>query len=266
MRRTTPSSEPAPPATCQPPALRNAPAQNYTAQRVLRALEVIVLRPSSAPAVAETIGIHPRTARRILNTLAINGYVERRGGHGRSAHEYQPTVRLLSLAAALGPRLPLVSAARKAVRDIEGQSELTAYVVVPCYSDVLVVASSGARAVRPWAMFPAHSDAAGRVLLAFRDPWRRSLARVDERLVLDDEEATAVVASGYASHGSAGERSGSLAVPVPSTGSPIAALAVRGRCLAFTVEYGDLIARLQRCADQIAEDIDAPLTGLQIVP
>jgi len=89
---------------------------NYTAERVLRALEVIALRPSTAPAVADVIGVHPRTARRILRTLAKERYVEQRPRCGRRTHAYEPTVRLLAMAAQLASRLELVqdaSAARK---------------------------------------------------------------------------------------------------------------------------------------------------------
>jgi DNA-binding IclR family transcriptional regulator len=83
---------------------------------VLQALEAIVLRPSSAPAVAAALRVHPRTARRILQTLAKEQYVERRGGQGRAAHRYQPTIRLLALAAqaAQGCGLWLLADARRA--------------------------------------------------------------------------------------------------------------------------------------------------------
>src|SRR5215218_9214139 len=174
MSRTTPSTrEPLPEGARRRAVLRAAAEVNYTAQRVLRALEVIVLRPSTAPTVATALAIHPRTARRILRTLTSEQYVERRGGHDRAAHEYQPTVRLLAMAAQLAPRLPLIAAARGAVREIENAADVTAYVAVPCYSDVLVVAATGARAVRPWATLRASADAAGHVLLAHRDSWRR---------------------------------------------------------------------------------------------
>ena len=111
---------------------------------------MIVFRPSSAPRVADALGVHPRTARRILQTLVGEQYLERRGGPGRAAHEYQPTVRLLALAAQLAARMPLVAAARQAVRDAEAETGAAAYVAVPCYSEVLVVAASGAGTVRPW--------------------------------------------------------------------------------------------------------------------
>src|SRR5919107_1355777 len=128
MLSITPSTPESSPETAPRRAVFRAAAEvNYTAQRVLRALEIIVLRPSSAPTVAEVLAVHPRTARRILQTLASEQYVERRGGKGRAAHEYQPTIRLLALAAQLALRLPLVAAARRAVRKIETETDLTAY-------------------------------------------------------------------------------------------------------------------------------------------
>jgi predicted ArsR family transcriptional regulator len=86
MPRTTRSTpEPSGAETRRSAALRAAAEHNYTAQRVLQALEVIVLCPSSAPTVAEALGVQPRTARRMLKTLMKDQYVERRGGRGRAA-------------------------------------------------------------------------------------------------------------------------------------------------------------------------------------
>jgi DNA-binding IclR family transcriptional regulator len=191
ITRSTPESSGA--ETRRRAALRAAAEHNYTAQRVLRALEVIVLCPSSAPTVAEVLGVQPRTARRILKTLVEEQYVERRGGRGRAAHDYQPTVRLLAMAAQLASRLPLVAAGGRAVTEIETQTDMTAYVGVPCYADVLVIAATGARAVRPWATLAANTDAAGRVLLAHREAWRRSLGSVGPGIAMDDETAAAIL-------------------------------------------------------------------------
>src|SRR4051812_12022861 len=119
MPSTTPSTPEPSRETRRHAAMRAAAEVNYTALRVLQALEVIVLHPSTAPTVAEAVGIDARTARRMLSTLSSERYVERRGGPGRAGHEYQATVRLLTLAARLAPRLPLVAAGRRAVRDVE---------------------------------------------------------------------------------------------------------------------------------------------------
>jgi DNA-binding IclR family transcriptional regulator len=255
MPKTTRSTpEPAAAETRRSAALRAAAEHNYTAQRVLQALEIIVLRPSSAPAVAAALGVQPRTARRILKTLMKEQYVERRSGPGRAADNYQPTVRLLAMGAQLASRLPLVAAGLGAVREIEEQTHMTAYLAVPSYSEVLVVAATGARAVRPWSTLQASTDAAGRVLLAHRHPWRRCLMLVEPSFPVDDEEAAAILERGYASVTAAGERCGSLAVAVPADAAPIAALAVRGPSRKLVASEHALVALLQRTARHVARE------------
>src|SRR4051794_21613528 len=119
MRRTTPLTlEPSPSEARVAAAVRAAAKHSYTAERVLRALEVIVFRPSTAPTVAREIGVSNRTARRILETFVHEEYVEHRGGRGRAAREFVPTIRLLAMAAQLAARLPLIQRGRRAVCEI----------------------------------------------------------------------------------------------------------------------------------------------------
>jgi DNA-binding IclR family transcriptional regulator len=233
-------------------AARAAAEQHYTAERVLRALEVIVRHPSTAPAVAEAIGVHPRTARRILGSLARQQYVEQRIGSGR-AHDYQPTVRLLAMAAQLAPRLPLIQRGRRAVREIEQQTQLTAYLAVPCYEDVLVIACSGERGVRPWAMVPASSDAEGRVLLAHREGWRRSLAGAAPRVAMSEREAAAIIERGHVLVAAADDGVGSLAVAVMDRTVPLASLALRGPTANLLANEDALAELLTRAAAEPAE-------------
>ena len=89
---------------------------------------------------------------------------------------YLPTVRLLALAAQLAPRLPLVEHGRQATRELHDATGLTAYLAIPSYGDVLVIACAGERGPRLWALVPAVDDAAGHVLLAHGDAWRHSQA------------------------------------------------------------------------------------------
>ena len=200
---------------------------NYTAERVLHALEVIVFAPSSPPQVAAAIGVHARTARRMLRTLANERYVERRGGRGRAGHTYLPTVRLLALAAQLAPRLPLVEHGRLATRELHYATCLTAYLAIPSYGDVLVIARAGERAPRLWALVPAAEDASGHVLLAYGDASRHSEAA---RGTASAERNFALIRQrGYALVTSTGARTGSLAAAVPDqNGPPLAALAIQG--------------------------------------
>ena len=226
--------------------------RSYTAERVLRALEVVVLCPSSAPVIADAIGVHARTARRLLRTLAAEGYVERRGGSGRAAHHHVATVRLLALAAQLAPRLPLVQHGRRAVRELERATDLAAYLVVPCYRDVLVIACSGERGLRAWATLPACADAAGRVLLAHRTPWRHSLAASTPAPALSDAEAAQIVKRGRVLVTGTDERAGTLAVPVPAQDAPIAALGLRGPSSELTDGEHALTALLTGAAERVA--------------
>jgi len=234
--------------------MRAAAELNYTALRVLQALEVIVLHPSTAPMVAEAVGIDARTARRMLNTLSAERYVERRGGQGRAGHEYRPTVRLLTLAAQLAPRLPLVAAGRRAVREVENATELAAYVAVPCYSDVLVVAASGNGPIRPWATLQASSDATGWVLLAHRQAWRRSLMQVETTFAVDDQATASILERGYAEIGGASEACASLAVVVPAGTTPIAALGARGPGRDLAQSREAIVGLLQRTAARLGAE------------
>jgi DNA-binding IclR family transcriptional regulator len=230
---------------------------NYTARRVLKALEVIVFRPSSAPSVADELVVHPRTARRILQTLVGEQYLERRAGQGRTAHEYQPTVRLPALAAQLAARLPLLAGARRAFRDAEIETGAAAYVAVPCYSEVLLVAASGASAVRPWERMQASADAAGCVLLAHREAWRSSVIRIEPTLGLDNEAVAGIVERGYAERPGGCDGFGSLAVAVPAEAPPIAALAVHAPS-ALTDSPKALVAVLQHTATRMAIESKQP--------
>src|SRR5215217_6224341 len=201
---------------------------NYTAERVLRALEVIALRPSTAPVVADVIGVHPRTARRILRTLAKERYVEQRQQCGRRTRAYEPTVRLLAIAAQLASRLELVQDGRRGAEELWRATGLSAYVAVPSYGHVLVIARAGEWAPQMWTLLPAPEHAAGQLLLAYRDPWRHSVSGDPCEPVVSDLQAAAIRARGHVLVASHRDQPASLAVPVPSQEPPIAALVLHG--------------------------------------
>jgi DNA-binding IclR family transcriptional regulator len=127
----------------QPPA-RKLP--NLTAARAVHALEVLAFHPASPPGLAATMGIHDRTARRLLQTLEDEGYLQHGHGNYRQRHTYSPTPRLLALAGQLAARLPLVMRGERAVRELHRSTGLGAYLVVPSYGDVLVAARAGNQA------------------------------------------------------------------------------------------------------------------------
>ena len=210
-----------------------------------------MLRPSTAPTVAREIGVSDRTARRILETLVQEEYVERRGGRGRAGREYVPTVRLLAMAAQLSARLPLIERGRPTVRAVAEAAQLTAYIVVPCYERVVLVAGRGDIG-RPWATLPACSDASGQVLLAHRERWRRSLIEAGGDVSIGEREAARIIEQGYALVAPA-DGIASIAVPVVDREQPIAALAVRGTTARVVADADALAELLARAASELAE-------------
>jgi DNA-binding MarR family transcriptional regulator len=62
----------------------SAETEAYNVSRTLQVLEMLAERPRSVNRIAEAIGVHPRTARRILKRLAHDGYATREDHvHGR---------------------------------------------------------------------------------------------------------------------------------------------------------------------------------------
>ncbi|HEX8104569.1 MAG TPA: helix-turn-helix domain-containing protein [Solirubrobacteraceae bacterium] len=145
---------------------------NYAAQRALEALEVLAFTPLGASGVAATLGIHPRTARRLLGTLTCAGYVER--WYVRPA-VHRPTVRLLALAAQIAARLPLVAHGHVVVSELAAELGAGAALAVPSYEHVLILAGAGRDAPRPWDLLPVRDTAVGRALVTERASWRASL-------------------------------------------------------------------------------------------
>jgi glutathione S-transferase len=75
-------------------------AEAWYAHRTARALELIAARPASAPTVARELAIDVRTARRLLNRLADDGFLVR-----GPRPLYRPGPRFESLAAGLRSRI-----------------------------------------------------------------------------------------------------------------------------------------------------------------
>lgn len=235
----------------QPPARK---LRSLKAARALRALEVLVFHPAAPPAVAETMGIHVRTARNLLYTLEDEGYLQRGNGTGRQRYVFSLTPRLLALAGQLAARLPLVTTGERVVRDLHQHTCLDAYLVIPSYGDVLVLASAGDGAPAPWSLLPATDSAGGSVLLAYRESWRDNQRPDDESSTGPALEATAteVRDRGYA----LGEHGGtqSLAVAVPMVPLPLAALILAGPTTALDGDQREaLLAVLHRAAARLGD-------------
>jgi DNA-binding IclR family transcriptional regulator len=83
-------------------------AEYFHVARTLRTLELLAISPRSAPELADALGAHVRTARRILKRLELEGYVQVREGHRR---RYRPTMRIVAVAGQVVERAELTRAA-----------------------------------------------------------------------------------------------------------------------------------------------------------
>jgi len=207
--------------------------------RTMQALEVLAFEPSSAPQVAEVLRVDARTARRLLNRLADDGWLVRSEGRVRT---YTLSMRLVALAAHFVERSPLTKAATAAVQELHARTGGVAHLTIPSYRSVLCLAREASGSdlhPRFRELIPAHATAGGKVLLAHRAPWRESvlelpLERVTARTIVDPDvvrsECEVTLARGFAfDDGEYRDGIQTVAVPVPArSGSVIAAVALAG--------------------------------------
>jgi DNA-binding IclR family transcriptional regulator len=213
--------------------------------------------------VAEELKVNPRTARRLLNRMTLDGWLVRREGPRPT---YTPTLRIVALAAELAQRAPLVRHGHEVADQLHVATGEAAHLAIPSYRSALrlVRATGDAPAVRDLA--PAHAVAAGKLLLAFRDGWRDAvlggpLPAVTERTLVRPaallEDLGATRERGYAlEDGEFHPGCRALAVPVRGrAGEVVAALALsatgaapvtHARLVAAAGE--ELSARLARAA------------------
>jgi DNA-binding IclR family transcriptional regulator len=143
--------------------------------RTMQAMEVLAFQPLSAAQLAASLQVHPRTARRLLARLMEDGWVSRSTGRRRT---YAPTLRLVALAAQLAERAPLARAAAPVVSRLYEETGAVAHLAIPSYTSALcLVHRAGGPEARPQLreLMPAHATASGKVLLAYREPWRESV-------------------------------------------------------------------------------------------
>jgi DNA-binding IclR family transcriptional regulator len=229
--------------------------------RTMQAMEVLAFEPLSAAQLAAALQVHPRTARRLLARLVEDGWVSRSDGRRRA---YAPTMRLVALAAQLAERAPLTRAAAPVVTRLFEETGGVVHLAIPSYTSALCLVHRGAGGpdARPRLreLIPAHATASGKVLLAFREPWRESvllapLERRTARTVIDPvairAEAVATRERGYATEdGEFVEGLAAIAAPVHDAhGTVPAALAVS---LPAGHDLQALGARLREGAEQVA--------------
>jgi IclR family KDG regulon transcriptional repressor len=227
------------PVTAGSPGQIVSTIDSFFVVRTMQALEVLAFQPSSAPQVAEALRVDARTARRLLNRLADEGWLVRIEGRVRT---YTLSLRVVALASHFLERAPLARAATEVVRTLHERTGGVAHVVIPSYREVLCIAQRAADcAARPRLreLIPAHATAGGKVLLAHRERWRESvlelpLARLTERTVIDPdavrEECEVTLERGFAfEDGEYLEGIQAIAAPVPdASGDVMAAVGLSG--------------------------------------
>jgi DNA-binding IclR family transcriptional regulator len=215
-----------------------AAVNSFFVVRTMQALEVLAFQPSSAPQVAEVLRVDARTARRLLNRLADEGWLVRSEGRVRT---YTLSLRLVALAAHFLEQSPLARAATAAVRDLHARTGGVAHLTIPSYRSVLCLARQASSShPRPHfrELIPAHATAGGKVLLAHREPWRESVLQLPlepltERTIVDPavvrEECEVTLARGFAfEDGEYRDDLQTVAVPVPDPSGVMAAVALSG--------------------------------------
>ena len=230
--------------------------------RTLRAMELLAVQPRSAPELADALGVHVRTARRVLKRLESEGYVTVTEDRRR---RYKPTMRIVALAGLVVERAELTALAVPhvtALRDVLGED---CHFCVPShiFALCLVHAPGGTPDTpRPQLreLVPCHCTAAGKALLAWREPWRevvltQRLEAFTDRTTVGPEalrrELARTVVRGYAVEDREYEPdTRGLAAPVlDDSGDAVAAIAVAAPVDRLPAErYGEIGAAVMGAA------------------
>jgi DNA-binding IclR family transcriptional regulator len=207
----------------------------YYAARTMRALELLAFGEHSSNELAETLGIHPRTARRVLTELASDDYLTQGGGRRR---RYRTTLRLAALGRQTVAHTRWLRSAAPWVARLAAQTRHPAGLWLPCYTDVVCVLAAQPAGPLPQPelgrLSPAHASAPGKALLAYRPRWRDSLLaqpleRHTNRTLTDPRDLAAdldrIRARGHATdHGEHHPQLHALAAPAFLADDPLAAL------------------------------------------
>jgi DNA-binding IclR family transcriptional regulator len=147
-----------------------SPSTTETAHvaRTLRALELLTQRPRSASDVAQALGVHRRTANRLLESLVAEGYVVRPPG---GAVEFEATMKIVGLAGRFVDRNDLVQIAFPYVTRLRNLAGEAAHLSVPTDEGVMhLLQETGENVVmvkpRVGELVAYHSTAVGKALLA----------------------------------------------------------------------------------------------------
>jgi IclR family transcriptional regulator, acetate operon repressor len=237
--------------------------------RTLRAMELLAIAPRSAPELADALGVHVRTARRVLKRLESEGYVTVTEDRRR---RYRPTMRVVALAGQVVERAELTGRAVPYVSGLRDELGEGCHLCVPShvFALCLVHAPAGAEATpRPQLreLVPCHCTAAGKALLAWREPWREAvleqrLQSFTDRTTVGPEalrrELARTVARGYAVEDREFEPdTRGLAAPVFSDkGEAVAAIAVAAPVSQLPAErYSEIGGAVMRAAGDLSAEL-----------
>jgi DNA-binding IclR family transcriptional regulator len=144
----------------------------FFASRSMQALEVLAFGPATATQVATELQVHQRTARRLLNRMVLDGWLVKRDGPRPS---YTPTLRIVALAAQLAARTSLVRHGTELGLELHRSTGDAVHLAIPSYRSALRLVRVGSNEGAPPELrdlAPANAIAAGKLLLAYREPWR----------------------------------------------------------------------------------------------
>ena len=139
--------------------------------RSLELVELLAFAELTAPQAASALGIHPRTARRHLRTLAETGWT---AGHPGTAQTFTAGLRLLAASWHVLVNHPTVRRAAPLLTS-PASERMVVELAVPSYDVVLALSRSPQGGWHTRAL-PPHASAAGKLLLALREDWRRARA------------------------------------------------------------------------------------------
>jgi DNA-binding IclR family transcriptional regulator len=237
--------------------------------RTLRAMELLAVAPRSAPELADGLGVHVRTARRVLKRLESEGYVVLSDDRRR---RYRPTMRVVALAGQVVERAELTQTAVPHVAALREELGKGCHLCVPSYLSALCLvhdAGDVGSGCRPHLreLVPCHCTAAGKALLAWRESWRDAvlaepLESFTDRTTTGPEslrrELGRTVARGYAVEDREYEPdTRGLAAPVfAGTGEAVAALAVVAPTADLPADrYSEVGDAVMRAAAELSHEL-----------
>jgi IclR family acetate operon transcriptional repressor len=237
--------------------------------RTLRAMELLAVQPRSAPELADALGVHVRTARRVLKRLESEGYVALTEDRRR---RYRPTMRVVALAGLVVERAELTALAVPHVAALRDELGEDCHFCVPSHVFVLcLVHAPGGRSDTPRPqlreLVPCHCTAAGKALLAWREPWRevvltQRLESFTDRTTVGPEalrrELARTVVRGYAVEDREYEPdTRAVAAPVfDDSGDAVAAIAVAAPLGRLPAErYGQIGAAVTGAAAGLSSQL-----------